>query len=331
MRVNIIGGGLAGCALAYTLRQAGAEPVIYEAGNSLASGASGNDVGLYNPRFTAEYDAAGAFYSIAFFEALALFTLFGDVIDWKPCGALHLITDEKKARRFPKTVKNWQWGATTLSGVEIDCDALFLAKSGIISPKKLCHAYARDVDVHLNTSVPDAGVLEGGVTILACGMGCAKFKEGAHLPLRPVRGQITYAEETAESQALKTTIGYGGYVAPSFGGVHCVGSTFQRWMDHSDLMSGDDLSNLSKLSESVPSLSTVCNTKNSRASIRTAARDHFPVVGQLGEGVYISTAHGSHGILSSLLSAKIITNTIFQGQPLVSEGVMKALSPARFE
>lgn len=51
-RIAIIGGGLAGTSCAYVLKQYGFEPVIYEAGDKLAYGASGNEVGLYNPRFS---------------------------------------------------------------------------------------------------------------------------------------------------------------------------------------------------------------------------------------------------------------------------------------
>lgn len=341
MWVNIIGGGLAGCALAFTLKQAGAEPVIYEASNAIASGASGNDVGLYNPRFTAQFDAVGQFYSKAFFEALKLFWIFGDDIDWTPCGALHLINDEKKARRFPKTVGSWGWDekemriinaleASEVSGVPIEKDCLFLANSGFISPKKLCHRYVDGVKIRLNTSVSDVSDLDG-VTVLACGMGCLAFDEAAHIPLKPVRGQITYIGETDTSCALKTTIGYGGYIAPSVDGSHCLGSTFQRWLDHSDVLPEDDQANLDKLYENVPALKGQYTVEAARASVRTTASDHFPVVGQLDENMYISTAHGSHGILSSLLSAKILTNKIMDLQCDVGGCVLSALSPDRFD
>mgnify|MGYP005725014739 CR=1 FL=1 len=341
MRVNIIGGGLAGCALAFTLKQAGAEPVIYEASDTIASGASGNDVGLYNPRFTAQFDAVGQFYSKAFFEALKLFWIFGDDIDWNPCGALHLINDDKKARRFPKTVESWGWDekemriisaleASEVSGVPIAKDCLFLANSGFISPKKLCHRYVEGVKIWLNTPVSDLSDLDG-VTVLACGMGCLAFDQAAHIPLKAVRGQITCIGETETSRDLKTTIGYGGYIAPSKGGAHCLGATFQRWLDHSDLLPEDDQANLDKLSENVPALKGVYFIKAARASVRTTASDHFPVVGQLDENTYISAAHGSHGILSSLLSAKILTNNVINLQCGMGGDVLSALSPDRFD
>ena len=321
MRVNIIGGGLAGCSLAYVLKQRGHEPVIYEASSSLASGASGNDVGLYNPRFTAEHDKIGQFYSSAFQNALGVFEIFNDDIDWNPCGALHLMTDEKKERRFNKMVANWPWSsddmrlvdaqeASDISGVDVLSDCLYLHKSGKISPKKMCAAYANGVEVVLNTPVPDVSMLGGDVVVLACGMGVLNFKEGAHLPLKAVRGQVSYIGQIKVSEKLRCTLGFGGYIAPAEGGVHCLGSTFQRWLDHSDIIPEDDISNISKLCDAVPSLAGDYEVVGHRAAVRTTSNDHFPVFGQLAEGLYVSTAHGSHGILSSLQAAIFLADQI---------------------
>ncbi len=314
MRINIIGGGLAGCSLAYVLKNAGAEPVIYEASESVGSGASGNDIGLYNPRFTAEFDEMGQFYSVAFFEALEVFERFGDAIDWSPCGAVHLINNDQKERRFGKMVRSWGWAqedmrlvradeASSISGVSLDYDALYLPRSGTVSPRKLCGEYVRGVEVRLNQRLED---FPDGPVVLACGMACLNFDVAAHLPLKPVRGQITYVRENALSKALKTTIGYGGYISPALGGVHCLGATFERGQSHESIDSGDDVANLDKLFQNVKSMVGDYEIISARASVRTTTPDHCPIIGQLGEKVYITTAHGSHGILSSLRGAYIL-------------------------
>lgn len=332
MKINIIGGGLAGCTVAFVLKRAGFEPVIYEAGPSLASGASGNEVGLYNPRFTAEYDAVGQYYATAFERALDAFKEFGDAIEWNPCSALHLMNDEKKAKRFPKMVESWAWDqaeivnaeeASKIAGIEIDKDCLYLPQSGTVSPRKLCEAYARDVEVHLNTKIEEPE----GTTILACGMGVKNFID---LPLKAVRGQITYIEPSDISKHLKTTIGYGGYISPVINGTHCLGSTFQRWLDHSEIIEEDDRDNLEKFFDNIPAAKGDYSIQNHRASVRTTAPDHFPIVGQVSDNVYVSTAHGSHGILSSLLAAEIIC-AMLQGKKMpVSDEVLDVLKPLRF-
>ena len=342
MKVNIIGGGLAGCALAYVLKNAGAEPVIYEAGNALASGASGNDVGLYNPRFCAEYNAVAEFYEAAFREALNVFSGFGDAVNFDQCGALHLITNDKKAVQYNKMLQSWRWEegdmclvsaqeASDIAGVEVDYDCLHLPQSGKVSPKKLCHAYAQGVDVHLNTPIENLNDLDGDVTVLACGVSSLAFESAQALPLSAVRGQVTYVRGQGALSNLKAILCYRGSVSPSVDGVHSVGSTFQRWLDHADVLADDDVANLGFLFDAVPALKGVYTVEKSWAGLRTASRDYFPVVGQLSEGVYISSAHGSHGLLSTLLSANTLSNTILKQEATVSNAVLSALSPQRFK
>ena len=341
MRVNIIGGGLAGCALAYALKKAGAEPVIYEASSELASGASGNDVGIYNPRFAAQMDALSRFYSDAFFGALEVFEEFGEAIDWSPCGVLTLLTDARQIKRLHKTAASWGWpeeemrlvdarDASDIAGVEIPCECLYLPRAGHISPKKLCHEYARGVEVHLNTKVEDFNALDGDATVLACGLGCLNFEVAADLPLKPVRGQVSYIEEHENLKNLKVSLGYGGHLAPAHNGTHCLGATFQPWLDHDRLMDGDDLTNLEKLYNAIPSLVSNYKVVKRRAGLRVTSKDHFPVVGQLSDGNYISSAHGSYGILSSLISAKIMADIVVGHDEHVSSDVMRALDPYRF-
>ena len=341
MRINIIGGGLAGTALAYVLKARGADPVIYEASSALAHGASGNDVGLYSPRFSAQKDAVGQYYSDAFFLALEVFEKFGECIDWNPSGTLNLMTDEKKAKRYRKTVASWGWDvqdlclvnaaeASDIAGVDITYDAMYARRSGSVSPKKLCREYARGVEVHLNTLIENLCALEGDATILACGAGILNFEEAKDLPLMPVRGQVSYVESNDVSEHLRTILSYGSYITPAQDGVHCVGATFERYVCHDDVYSDDDIANLEKLSNHIKSFNGLKNIINNRASVRISSKDYFPVVGQLGEGLYVSVAHGSHGILSSLISANILSNLILNDQKAEQLEVLDALCPSRF-
>ncbi len=332
MRVAIIGAGLAGCALALFLKRAGAEPVIYEAGAEIAPAASGNPAGLYNPRFTAEFGAEAEFYSAAFALALEIFPGLGDV-GWRACGALHLITDEKKEKRFSQTVRNWPAPemrlvdareASEIAGVEIAHDALYLPRSGLVSPRTLCTAYAADVEILFNA--PVSSLPPADAVVLACGMGVAGFFPD--LALRAVRGQVSFVKASSRSAELKTNICYGGYISAPVEGVHMAGSTFQRWLDHTDILPEDNADNLAKLERAVPALAGL-EIAGARAAIRTTSPDHFPVAGQAGENSYVSAAHGSHGILSTLMTARILTDMILKQPPRVSQRVIERLSPKR--
>lgn len=340
MRIVIIGGGLAGTACAYILKQRGYEAVIYEVAPALASGASGNDVGLYNPRFSAEFRAEAQFYSAAYFTVLGTFKNLAN-IDYKPCGALHLMNDEKKAKRFSKTVESWGWGeddlrivgaleASDISGIEITQDALYVERSGIVSPRKLCAAYANGVDVLCGQRINDLSEIKADAIILAGGMGIKSFDLTRDLPLKPVRGQVTYAKATEDTKSLSCTVGFGGYIAPSINGVHCIGSTFQPWLDHSNIIEQDDIENLEKLGCVVPFLRRITEITDHRAAVRTTSKDYFPIIGQVSDKIFLSTAHGSHGILSSLMGAELLADLIEKKTPCLNESVRLALSPYRF-
>lgn len=338
MNIAIIGGGLAGTSCAYFLKSSGFSPVIYEAGNYLASGASGNRVGLYNPRFSANLTPEAIYYKSAFELVLSVFPKLGE-IGWHPCGALHLITDEKKEKRFAEMLKNWNWPelafvsaaqASEISGLNIKHDGLYLPRSGMVSPRKLCAALADGIDVHLNTPVDDFGDIDADVFIVASGTGSAKLTKRFSLPLQSVRGQITDVKHQNETQRPNCAICYGGYLTPPIDGLHTVGSTFQRWLDHSDILPEDDTDNIEKLSAVLQDFAEGLSIAGQRASVRTSSRDQFPVVGRLDENIYISTAHGSHGILSALMAAKILSERIMGQVPGLPESVIQKLDPARF-
>ncbi len=330
-KIAVHGAGLAGCAAAYVLKQYGFEPVLYDP-NGIASGASGNPVGLINPRFSAFRSAESDFYTAAFAMAARVFPSFEEA-GYHPHGALHLITDAEKEKKLTRTAENWGWDqalmrvvdkeeASEIAGVQVDHSALYLSHSASVSPAALCHAYAKGIPVM--TDAP-----QGMPVVYAVGAGSPDHPAMADLPLHTVRGQITFAAATEESAKLETSLGYGGYVAPAVGGVHTVGSTFQKWMSDTNVREEDDAANMQGLAEAVPSLSGISVT-GSRAALRTSARDRFPLAGLLESG-FVSTAHGSHGIVSSLMAAHLIADIMRGGPFCLGKASVKALSPRRFQ
>lgn len=336
--VAIIGGGLAGAACAYELAQAGIESVIYEARAEVGAGASGNVLGLYNPRLAAEFGPESQYYAAAFAHALKIFPTLPE-ISWNPCGALHLITDDVRAQRFAKMRQNWQGlrmeplsaaEASACAGIHLKHEALFLPESGSVSPRLLTHALARSALRIVHQDIADLGVLEAhDVVIVACGMGSNRFLPQA-FPLRPVRGQVTMVH-SPRAKDLKAALCYGGYAASAGHGQMIVGATFQRGRDHTNLHLADDQHNLETLSAVAPDLTHNAQVKESRAGVRTTLPDHFPVVGCVDthRRVYVSTGHGSHGILSALMAARIVTDMIAQRPACLSDAVLKRLCNGR--
>ena len=123
--------------------------------------------------------------------------------------------------------------------------------------------------------------------VVANGMGAAGFLD---LPLKGVRGQVSYVRETALSRKLTTNLSYGRYFSMARGGVHTVGATFQRWLDHSDILAEDDAYNLEKLRDCLPALAEGLEIVGHRAAVRTTAPDYFPVIGRAREGCLLYTS-----------------------------------------
>lgn len=336
MKIAIIGGGLAGCAAAYVLKQYGITPVIYETANDIAQAASGNAIGLYNPKLGAFKTPLSLFYASAFALANTTFKNLEN-IDYTPCGALHLITDEKREKRFTQTIENWGWHqdhmqlvtaeqATKIANTTITHPALYLTQSGFVSPQKLCRTYTKDIEIITNynaKTLPDADAV-----ILANAIHAKTF--APDLPLKSVRGQVTYAKTTPASKSLKTCINYGGYMTPAHNNLHCVGSTFQRWLDHDDILPEDDTDNITKMQEVLPHFTNLEPAQN-WAGVRTTTPDHVPVIGHYKDNIFLSTAHGSHGILSSLGAAYILADMITGKSSGQFRPTLNILSPKRFE
>ncbi|MAZ76361.1 MAG: bifunctional tRNA (5-methylaminomethyl-2-thiouridine)(34)-methyltransferase MnmD/FAD-dependent 5-carboxymethylaminomethyl-2-thiouridine(34) oxidoreductase MnmC [Micavibrio sp.] len=347
-KVAVIGGGLAGTACAYTLKQYGFVPVIYEASSSLASGASGNAVGLFNTRFAALRDTESEFFNSAYAQIIRT-AKQADAIDYHVTGTLHLVNNETKEQRYDKMFKNWHWHedhiqllskeqASEVAGVELDHRALYLIDAGALCPAKLCEFYARGIDVHLNHKVESLTDIEADAYVLANAFGAKDLtdqflSEVDGLPVYNVRGQVSIVDSSERLKHLKANICYGGYVSTSASGQQVVGSTFKKWINHTDVLDEDDQENIKYLKDSISALSKeMMNIKGARAGMRLSSQDHFPIVGKVPEldNVYSSVAFGSHGIVGSIAAAHLIADQLRGGPYSLPARTVKQLNAQRF-
>jgi len=92
--------------------------------------------------------------------------------------------------------------------------------------------------------------------------------------------------------------------------------------------SEDDESNLKCLAENIQELGSF-EILGHRAALRTASKDRFPVIGRAGDA-YITTAHGSHGIVSTLAGAHLLADFLRGGVLSLGKSTVKNLAPERF-
>lgn len=356
-RVAVIGGGIAGASVAAALAHRAVEVTLFEKAELAADG-SGNIRGLCNPKFTAQRGIEADLYSSAF--ALMQRVLSGvsqvEDIGYVPCGSLHLMTDEAKEKRYRKFPEAWGWhedhaqileaeGASGVCGVPVSKTALFLPDAAMVSPRLAVAYLARSAARVVYKSVDqisqqaDGWLVDGEVydsVVIANGFGAQGFEQlapfFANAPLQRIRGQVTRVQETTAYQRLKTNLCYGGYSTIPFSGEVVVGSTFQHWIDSPELRPEDNEDNLRKLAEVFPDLAEGLEVVAARAGFRCAAKDRFPIIGAVPgqDGLYVSIAHGSHGILSGLMGGEILA-AILCGEPQnIPRSLERGLSLSRF-
>ena len=340
--IAIIGGGLGGCAAAYHLNQAGHNVTLFEKEDAIAKRASGNMRGLYNPRFRKYLDAESYFYSTAYAYAHQIFRNCPNDIDFTPCGALHLITNEQKQDRLSTLLDTWNWHEDHISWVNkentesicdipLSSDALHLPDSGYVSPPKLCRYLSKDIEIKTCADLPSFDAYDA--VILATGADFKDFSELDDIALNTVRGQITVLNQDKTALPLTKVLCYGGYTTPAHDNTLICGSSFQRWRHDEENDPADNDDNIAKLNDILPEAHKLSapDVTGARTALRTASKDHFPAIGHLKDNIYVSTAHGSHGLLSSLTGAVVLSDLITYGQSIsLPQSSLKKLSPHRF-
>lgn len=342
--IAIIGGGLSGTACAFILKQYGFNPDIYEASDGLGAGASGNECGFFNPRFCALWDFSAQFFSPAFAQFITAAKHAGDLIDYNPCGALHLINTDEKKKRYSSMLKNWKWhedhlsivnaiDATNIAGIKIKEDALYLPNAGSVNVKKLCDYYAQDIKVHYNSQIIDYTQLDEDIVILCNAHSVVNFSGIDFLPLKKVRGQITKVKATDQSQNLQCNIHFGKYISAARDGIHHIGATFQPWEQDIDIVDQENFDNITAIKEQIQDLSNEdFEITGAWAQYRCASKDHFPIVGRIAQekNVFTSLAFGSHGLVGSIQSAHILADILRGKEHCLQFDMKKNIDYQRF-
>lgn len=372
--VAIIGGGLAGASAAHEFLQYGIKVDLYECAG-LGSGASGNALGLYNPRLTARRGFESDFYSPAFAHSLKLFKQAAKDTSKNQdnTGPLHLrfgnfhlsnaadhiseAGQEKREHRLHVFPHEWAWHhdhavtvsakeASELAHIPLTSGGVFLPDAGSVSPYHFVHYLLRS---HTNLSVYFEQVdrltpqgtqwcVNGKIydaVILACSNHAAKFFNSRYLPLQTVRGQISVIKTPEVFENLALNLCYGGYASKPFDGPASshmvVGSTFEPWDEDVDVRAQDHAFVLQKLSQQILQFDATATIISGRAALRCTTRDRIPLIGELPNfpRLYVSLAHGSHGLITAPMAAKILAHLFMGGPQILPKSVHKKLAPSR--
>jgi tRNA 5-methylaminomethyl-2-thiouridine biosynthesis bifunctional protein len=272
--------------------------------------------------------------------------------------------------------------ASAIAGVALPHSALWYSKGGWVHPAALCEAFLSDAPIIVRTSVVVVDVCAGehrrwrvidqerceheaDMVVLATAHDASRLSVAQRMPLKPVRGQLTYLQGNEASARLKSVVCARGYVAPARDGYHSVGATFSASDATTNVTVADHEANLRTLAALSPDLyqqlggeSIEVARLEGRAAVRCVTPDYLPLIGPMmnaeqfdtryarltkdaterfhdasppwQEHLYISTAHGSRGLITAPIAAEIIASIATCEPAPVSASVIEAILPPRF-
>jgi tRNA 5-methylaminomethyl-2-thiouridine biosynthesis bifunctional protein len=342
-RVAVVGGGIAGAALARAFEALGARASLFEA-STPGAGGSGNPAALVTPRLDAGLGDVARLHAQAFGRAVGLYeSLDGAAI---ARGVLQFETQPRDHERFAKISASdlFEPGALVLLDAgEVSAavgepapPALHLARALVIDPGVALATWTRDwtpaavaglergADSWRLVGPQGETLAEAEVVCLATGADLAALWPEAQI--LPVRGQLSRALGVTAPPAA-----WGAYVAPSRDGA-VFGATHDRADTSLELRDVDDARNLAAVSQALPGLAgrLAGAMTVGRVAIRATTPDRMPLAGQLAPGLFVLGGFGSRGFaLAPLLAEHVAALALCAPSPL-PQPLVAIVAPERF-
>jgi len=352
-RVLVIGGGIAGCAVAGGLKTLGIEAIILDAAAQEGAGASGNPAGIVVPFLTVG-DTVGMRLSISSLADTRAFLDAHDLIISD--GVISLDYDKRKSSRqkkiaeqgFPSDLATYK-SADELSatyGLPVKTGGLLFETGAVIQPRQLSGQLAEGVERIYGAQLRAISGEEGawiahcidGRTFMADHVvlcSGADFPElletiGYDLGVYQVTsGQLSILPKTTELAALQIALNYSGYTTPLIEGQQYLGAGFDPTADTAVSQKGH-LYNLKLMPVELRELAGEPSKWQGRTSRRLAYPDRLPLAGEITPGLSVVSALGARGLTLARLIGKSVAHEIAGRPSILPYQIMMALHPQRF-
>ena len=352
-KVAIIGGGIAGASLCAGLHHLSIEHVLIDEAPVLASGASGNPLGLQIPRLRVVDHAMSRLSLSAFSTVLELSDAAGALLSK---GVVALDMPDREATRHEKLVKQgWpsdlvcrlsSSATKTVAGMDLGMGGMHYPLAQVISPPKLVAHLAENSHVICGAKInqiqrteksgwtvtlSDGQYIEADHLVLAAGAGLPALLTQLNLPDLPLQvtsGQLTYFPQDNPMSELKTALNYGGYMAQDSEGRYVAGASFDRSasIGQSDEAHDHNLKLMPKL------LAQKMSEKglDGRVSLRLATTDRWPLMGTYAPGISILSALSALGLTLAPLLGHVLARQLAGKPAIIDTDTLSILDPLRF-
>ena len=347
--IAIIGAGIAGLSSAWAFAQRGHQVTIYEQNEPL-SGASGNPLALLNPKLCPIEQAHEHLMTLSWQHALNFYPRFKafrpiqvEQIALKNADELLGLVEQ-----YPENVLT---ANTTLECLpEKELPSLTLHQAGAVSPHQLRDEILQHANIRIEkVKISRLESTDSQVTlwqdqqkiaitdhaIVCCAKQSAELFENYPV-LKPIRGQISWVENSQQPLALDQAYSYGGYCMQLDASQLILGASFYPNRDDVEVLAADHVHNYELMhsvfpqyAEQLPKL----ETWQGRASVRAQSLDYFPLVGKIQnlDQIYTFAGLGSKGFLFAPLCSEILAALILGELCPVPQSLLDKLNPQRFQ
>lgn len=356
--IIVVGAGLAGATTARALAERGCTVSVFDP-KGIATEASGNLAGVVYSTPSPHLTAQNRFYLQSYHHALGWLHTHGFPAEGQ--GALNGVTqhfvNDKQAEKLRQASTSGVWPHSMFRLVEPN--AALLCGGGYLRPAHWCAHLLDHANIHvhehaveeIHEGTPARVTLANGeqhnaAAVVLCTAFHSRKQSGLHwLPLKHIRGQVSYCRATEQSVQWTQAQCHGGYLTPALDGLHCVGATFDLHNDDAHAKPEDDAANLAQLKQYLPNAwqelgAEHIDVVSQRVAFRCQSTDFLPLCGpwplasanphRHATGLYLNIAHGSRGITGTPLCADLLADVIL-GRPLpVDQELVDALAPDRF-
>lgn len=351
--VTIIGAGLAGSSAAHHLAMSGKSVTVLDQNSTVAEGASGNPVGLFEPQVNSDNSYVTNYlnnYYQYFTGYIQNLLKENEIPSHRLCGINRIDLSSSEPR--------WE----------------LIENAGIISPSDLCKVQLKHAGIKVITCAKVDNIIfddnhwlclnssgellsRSVILVIANGYQGTAFRQTRMLEMSPLAGQISYLETDAISPPVKQPCAGKHYLIPLTDGSYLCGASHHR--------TAQLMVNQTDHEENILGLKAMLSKhrinplkiSGGRTGVRCVTPDHLPMVGavpdasyyakhydslhhgrkaafyphaQYQQGLFIITGLGSHGISSSPYLGKLLSSMIIAELSEVDIEIATLLHPARF-
>ncbi len=253
---TVIGAGIAGLSVAYSLVKRGWTVTIIDRQDNVAMETSSNPAAIVYPRLSVNNDVDTEFYTEAYCYAIYVLKLLQEKHTdafWFNNGLVQLFDEKKLSAIIDKYSFNKEFVSKTNVLLKEDesskSDALTVFASyqqaGVVLPDVLCDAIVQECGEKLNfvhSEIDDVQnlndqwrcisggtlVSEAEVLVIAGGNNINDYGLNMSFPVDSVRGQVAELYKNEESLNIKTAINSDVYLTPVLRGRHYLGASYSR-------------------------------------------------------------------------------------------------------